>query len=277
MKYKLDYLKSFIKVLFWPILLELGQFLLIILFTIFFNMNYIATLKKQFPNLTDFQISNKFNEIMNTNKYIEELNIFLRSRSLIIIIILMIIVLPLIIKSYKKLKIKENKTYKLTKLIINSCLLALILNITIYLINTILPITNRYDNMSIKINIILTTGFLAPILEEYIFRGLVYNKLKKFNSKKTAIIITTILFALLHFELSQIIYTLLVGFYLIYIYDKTNNIYLSILTHIIINTSTILLMPLIINTNIYIQVGLLIILSLCFYQNLIINFFKENT
>ncbi len=277
MKYKLDYLKSFIKVLFWPILLELGQFLLIILFTIFFNMNYIATLKKQFPNLTDFQISNKFNEIMNTNKYIEELNIFLRSRSLIIIIILMIIVLPLIIKSYKKLKIKENKTYKLTKLIINSCLLALILNITIYLINIILPITNRYDNMSIKINIILTTGFLAPILEEYIFRGLVYNKLKKFNSKKTAIIITTILFALLHFELSQIIYTLLVGFYLIYIYDKTNNIYLSILTHIIINTSTILLMPLIINTNIYIQVGLLIILSLCFYQNLIINFFKENT
>ena len=70
----------------------------------------------------------------------------------------------------------------------------------------------------------------------------------------------------MHFELSQIIYTLIVGFYLTYIYFKTNNISVPILAHITINITTILLIPLILNTNIYIIVGILILIILSFYQ-----------
>ena len=66
----------------------------------------------------------------------------------------------------------------------------------------------------------------------------------------------------MHFELSQIIYTLIVGFYLTYIYFKTNNISVPITAHITINTTTILLIPLILNTNIYIQLGVLILIQI---------------
>ena len=113
---------------------------------------------------------------------------------------------------------------------------------------------------------IIPIGILGPIIEEYIFRGVIFNKLKTFNSKKTSIIITTLIFSIMHFELSQIIYTLIVGYYLIYLYSETNNIKTSIIGHIIINMSTLLLVPLILNTNIYIELGILILIILSLYQ-----------
>ena len=119
---------------------------------------------------------------------------------------------------------------------------------------------------------IIPTGIIGPILEEYIFRGIIFNKLKTFKTTKAAIIITTIIFSIMHFELSQIMYTLVVGFYLTYIYFKTNNINVPIIAHITINTTTILLLPLILNTNIYIIFGILILILLSFFQIFSINY-----
>lgn len=271
MQVKLDYFKNFLKVLIWPFLLGIGQFLLILIFTIFFNIDYINTLKEQYPNLNSTEISTKFQEILGTNKYVQELNEFLVDKSLIIIIVLTIVFLPIFIKKYRRKVVESKKKLKnkdWIKIIVVSLFLAISLNLVLYIMNTFIPFTNRYDNTNTKFFMIITTGVLSPILEEYIFRGLIYNELKKFNSKKTAMILVTVVFALFHLEFSQIIYSALIGLYLIYLYDKTDSIKVSIVAHIIINTSTLLFIPFIVSTNIFIQIGLIIIFSLGIYQNL---------
>ena len=91
-------------------------------------------------------------------------------------------------------------------------------------------------------------------------------KYKDIEEEKTAIILTTLIFSIMHFELSQIIYTLIVGYFLTYLYSKTNNLKTSIISHITINTATILLIPLVLNTNIYIQSGILILIILSLFQ-----------
>ena len=260
---------KYLKLFFWPLLLTITQFVLIALFTLIFNYKYINNLKIEYPKLNETEINLKFEEISNTEEYIYELSEHLNNNGTIIVIITLILLLPFILKAYNKLKssnIKKIQFNKYLKIIMFSILLSISLNIIMYLINNLIPITNRYDDIKVLFYTIIPTGIIGPILEEYIFRGIIFNKLKTFNNLKTSIIITTIIFSIMHFELSQIIYTLIVGFYLTYIYFKTNNISVPILAHITINTSTILLIPLVLNTNIYIIVGILILISLTFYQ-----------
>lgn len=273
---KLTYLKNFAKVLIWPIILGLGQFLLIIIFTFFFNLKYINTLQEQFPKLSTSEINTKFQEILVTNKYVQELNGYLIENNIYILFILVLLLLPILVKKYKKQKIKEKEKIDskgIIKILLVSIFLAVSLNLLLFLANSIFQFTNRYDSTVTHISTIITTGLLAPILEEFIFRGIVYNGLKKFNSKKSAIVLVTLIFALFHFELSQMIYALIVGLYLTIVYEKTNDIRISIMAHIAINIFTLLFMPFIISTNVFIQIVLIIILGLGFYQKISI---KEN-
>lgn len=274
MKIKLEYLKKFCKTLFWPLILSLSQFILIVLFTLFFNMQYLNSLKVQYPTLNNNQINDKFQEILNSNKYVQELSGFLTDKSVIMIILLALIILPIITKKYNSLK--KDKITKLAnkeyiKIIITSIFMAVVLNLIMFLFNKLIPFTNRYDSSSTKFYMIISTGIIVPILEEYIFRGMVFNELKTFNTKKIALILTTILFALMHTEISQIIYALIIGSYLIYLYTKTNDIKVSIMAHIAINTSTIIFLPFIMSVNVFIQIGLIVILGLGIYQH-----FKSN-
>lgn len=270
MKTKLEYLKKFCKTLIWPLILSLSQFILIVLFTLFFNMQYLNSLKVQYPTLNNNQINDKFQEILNSNKYVQELNNFLTDKSIFVIILLALIILPIITKKYNSLK--KDKITKLTnkeyiKIIITSIFMAVVLNLIMYLFNKLIPFTNRYDSSSTKFYMIISTGIIGPILEEYIFRGMVFNELKTFNTKKIALILTTILFALMHTELSQIIYALIIGSYLIYLYTKTNDIKVSIMAHIAINISTIIFLPFIMSVNVFIQIALIAILGLGIYQH----------
>lgn len=271
-----DNWKKYLKVTFWPFVLIGGQLLLIVIFSLFFNLRYLYSLKEQNPNLTSVEINNKFNEVLNSKQYVQELNSFLVDYNIVIIIILAIIILPVIIKkyheNYKPLK-KQLHSQDYVKIMLFSIFLSFVLNLFFYLVNNIFPYTNRYLDTSTKITTIITTGILVPILEEYIFRGMVYNELQKFNSKKTAIILTTLFFALMHMELSQIIYAFIVGFYLIRLYDKTGSIKVSICAHMLINLSTIILLPIITSVNVLIQLLLVIIFVLGFYHNLYI---KDN-
>ena len=171
MKTRLEYLKKICKTLIWPLILSLSQFILVVLFTLFFNMQYLNSLKAQYPNLNNNQINDKFQEILNSNKYVQELSDFLIDKSVIMIILLALIILPIIIKKYNNLK--KDKITKLTnkeyiKIIVTSIFIAVVLNLIMYLFNKLIPFTNRYDSSSTKFYMIISTGIIGPILEEYI-------------------------------------------------------------------------------------------------------------
>ncbi|MEG2322529.1 MAG: CPBP family intramembrane glutamic endopeptidase, partial [Bacilli bacterium] len=71
--------------------------------------------------------------------------------------------------------------------------------------------SNLYEANNRIILTLISTSIIGPIIEELMFRGLIYNTLKQKYSNTKSMLLTTILFSLLHFNLIQIIYTFVVG------------------------------------------------------------------
>lgn len=71
---------------------------------------------------------------------------------------------------------------------------------------------------------------LAPIFEELIFRGMILQTLSKYN-KMFAIIVTSLLFGLLHLNITQAIPAFFMGLVLCYMYLKSDSILVTMLAH----------------------------------------------
>ncbi|MDF2821522.1 MAG: hypothetical protein K0R15_1963 [Clostridiales bacterium] len=90
-------------------------------------------------------------------------------------------------------------------------------------------------------NIILSTVLvviIAPICEELLNRGIVYEKIKAQFTRLPAIIIQAAIFAIMHGNMLQIIYAFILGLLLGYIYEKYKSIYAPIFMHLLFNATT---------------------------------------
>ncbi|MDP4119342.1 MAG: type II CAAX endopeptidase family protein [Bacillota bacterium] len=75
----------------------------------------------------------------------------------------------------------------------------------------------------------------APVIEEFIFRGFILGKMKKYGNR-SAIFISAILFAMMHGILTQIPMAFMAGIVLGCVCVYTNSIFPSIIMHILFNT-----------------------------------------
>lgn len=91
-------------------------------------------------------------------------------------------------------------------------------------------------------------ALLPAVCEELIFRGIVTNGLKKYGTT-TAVVISSIFFALMHQNLQQLIYQLFLGAVMAYIVLKTGSIIYTMCLHFFNNFSILLLSHL--NVNIF--------------------------
>lgn len=80
--------------------------------------------------------------------------------------------------------------------------------------------------------LIISTGIIGPIFEEILFRYIFYNRLKKKYSIKTAILINSIVFALIHMTPINMLYAFILGIILNLSYEKYQSIISPILIHI---------------------------------------------
>ena len=250
MKNSLKYLKNILKVLIYPIIFTIGQFLLQYIFVAIFN-------NKEQGNLSN----SEFLKYIKTEEYMEKLNNYINSKTLIIIFLTMIIFIPILYKVYKKYK-KENN-FKIKNIfipIIFGISISLIYNITLYNVNNIIHFTNIFELSKLPIIVqLISSGICGPILEELIFRGIVYNKLKTFNKPMTAIIFTSVIFGIIHNNIINAIYAFGVSFILIYLYEKYKTLKAPILMHIFLNSTIILLLPLILKGYLVFNLYLLIV------------------
>lgn len=83
-------------------------------------------------------------------------------------------------------------------------------------------------------------GIMAPIVEELIFRKMLIDHFGKYG-KHVGIVTSGIMFGMFHGNFSQAIFAMLIGFAFAYIYTKTGNIIYTIVYHIIINSSNMLI------------------------------------
>lgn len=250
MKKILSYIKNILKVLIWPLVFTLGSFIINYIFVSIFNS------KEQ-----GIMTNNEFIEYIKTLEYQDKLNNYINSKSLLIILIISIIFIPILYKIFKKYKIKNN--FKLKDIFIPITLgitISLIYNIILFYLNNLFNFTNNFEISGMPIIVqIICSGIFGPILEELVFRGIVYNKLKRFNKKNIAIILTSIIFALFHNDIMNAIYAFMVSFVLIYLYNKYKSLKAPIIMHMALNITIILMLNLIISDYIVFNLYLLII------------------
>lgn len=87
--------------------------------------------------------------------------------------------------------------------------------------------------------LLLGTGILVPIMEEIVFRYGLCGTLAR-NNKKIALIISAVVFGVMHGNLIQGTYATVLGLIMGAIYMKYNNLIYSILIHIAINSSSVI-------------------------------------
>lgn len=219
------------KVVKWPLIYFAFQFLLIFLLSYFFILNG--------------------NDVNLFNSY-------LKTKQIYITFIIAIIFIPLLIRDYKKYKIDKYNKINYFYLIIIGIILSLIYNVFAYYFNFLLK-TSLFDNNSNIIITLISTGLIGPVIEELMFRGIVYSELKNKYKNMKAILITTVFFAIFHFNIIQFLYALALGFILIFVYEKYQNIKAPIVLHMASNITTSLFLPLLIKDNFIINYSIFLI------------------
>lgn len=236
---KNNYFIKFLKVVFWPVLFGFGQIFILYIFTVIYN--------NRIQNTFD---GSSFDAFLQTEEYTTGLNNYINNKMWLITLITFILFLPILYVKYKKYKQSTKLNKNIVYLIIPSISLALLLNVIIINMNNIFSINNNLTDSNMFLVLIISSGIIGPILEELLFRGIVFNELKDFLSNKRALIVCTLIFALFHNNLSDMIYAYIMGYLFIKLYNKTNNLIYPIVFHILSNSIVVVCNNFLISLNI---------------------------
>lgn len=88
---------------------------------------------------------------------------------------------------------------------------------------------------------IVATMISAPLLEEVLMRGLIYERLKKSVGKySTAMVISALIFGLFHRNVVQGLYAFVMGLFFVQVYEACDSLTLAVIAHIVANGASVL-------------------------------------
>lgn len=97
------------------------------------------------------------------------------------------------------------------------------------------------NSLTQQIVLMVSVIILAPISEEIFFRGFAYTVFKKRLGRKVAVVFSSLLFAIVHFNLWWIFQIFLIGIVLAVLFDNSKSIVATISAHLTFNLLTILI------------------------------------
>lgn len=74
-------------------------------------------------------------------------------------------------------------------------------------------------------------GIITPIVEEVVFRGLVFRRLKDYMKPGMAVLVSAVLFGLYHGNMVQFVYATFLGIIFALLVERTHSLWGSILAH----------------------------------------------
>lgn len=168
-----------------------------------------------------------------------------RMHSVLVSLVTMIILTPVLYYSYRKDKIRlagffsgGKKTgvgiFLLAAALSFALALGLNLLIAAIRLNEIFPEYDRAAEQMFEENrivLLLSSLVMAPIMEELIFRGLCYSRIRQFTGKGMSILLTGMIFGLYHMNLVQFVYATLMGMFFAFLYERYRNLWLTIAAH----------------------------------------------
>ncbi|MBQ8662716.1 MAG: CPBP family intramembrane metalloprotease [Eubacterium sp.] len=158
------------------------------------------------------------------------------------------VALPVAVKLLKKLptrKLYEHKLHKghFVQIYLMTVALMLIGNIIGIIITTILTNVTGVD-FAVSITesifeykliwVLLITVIIAPIVEEFLFRKVLIDRLIVFGDG-VAIVVSALMFGLTHGNLTQLFYTTLIGLMFGFVYVRTGKLKYSVGLHMLFN------------------------------------------
>lgn len=152
-------------------------------------------------------------------------------------------------KSIKKGEIDAEKKVVINDIIV-PIILAMIISVAISTILSLMHIDNIYGSYEKTERILLAgntlysifaIGMVVPVAEEFVYRGIMYNRIKREFGYFGAIFFSSLAFGIFHFNLLQGIYAFGIGIILSYCYEKYKNIKVPIFMHMAINIMAILI------------------------------------
>ena len=84
-------------------------------------------------------------------------------------------------------------------------------------------------------------GVVSPLSEEILFRGLIYNRMKRYFPVKWAILLSALFFGLYHGNLVQALYGTILGAMIAYVYEASGEFKIPVLAHAAANCVVFLL------------------------------------
>lgn len=90
--------------------------------------------------------------------------------------------------------------------------------------------------------LVFFVGILAPVCEEAVFRGAIFSGYKKEGNVWKGILISALLFGLLHMNINQASYAFVIGILLGFLLEATGSIFSTMLFHILVNSTNAIMM-----------------------------------
>lgn len=88
---------------------------------------------------------------------------------------------------------------------------------------------------------IIVVGLLSPLVEELIFRGVLYNRLRTFMKGGSAILVSALCFGVYHQNIVQGTYAFFMGCAIAFFYERFGHFYIPVIAHVISNVTVYLL------------------------------------
>lgn len=151
-------------------------------------------------------------------------------------LVLISLVLLVLFRKTDKLVVKMKTTYIFY--FAGGALLGLGLNVLLPLFAKVSKIEAlKYEGSDMVNNLPVLMGFLvfvilSPVMEELLFRWLIYGRMKAMLNASMAVILSAVFFGFYHGNLLQGIYAVIMGIVMAIIYEKSGSILSSMLFHI---------------------------------------------
>ncbi len=88
---------------------------------------------------------------------------------------------------------------------------------------------------------ILCLGLAVPLAEELMFRGILFKRFRERRSFWYSALCSAVLFAFMHTNMTQSIYSFLLGLMLAYVYEKFGSFRAPFLLHVVMNCTSVVL------------------------------------
>ncbi len=85
-------------------------------------------------------------------------------------------------------------------------------------------------------------GIISPLAEEVLFRGIIYNRMKKYYPLPLAMIVSALFFGVYHGNMVQGLYGTIMGLLMVFVYEKYDTFMAPVLFHAVANISIYTLM-----------------------------------